>query len=140
MNEIELIKLFRRVQHLHSKYAMNEFSKSGITPGQPRILDFLVSNDGCIQKDMSDSFDIEPSTITNSLGVMEKSGLIRREMEQCDRRNLRVYITDKGREAHNVSEMALKKLAGALFEGFSEQEKEQFYGFLQKINSNQNMN
>ena len=136
MKEGDLQKFLIRVHHLHRKSSSNEFSKLGITQGQPRILNFLVEHDGCNQKDLSDTFDLEPATITKSLELMEKSELVKREIDQIDRRNMRVFLTPKGKFAQEKVEETLITLEQESFEGFSDEEKEKLIGFLKRIYDN----
>lgn len=38
-----------------------------LTPGQPKILDYLLSHDGAVQKEIAEACHIEPATITSVL-------------------------------------------------------------------------
>ena len=47
----------------HFRRSRVEFGKIGITKGQPRILDYLSENDGCIQREIAKHCHIEPATV-----------------------------------------------------------------------------
>ena len=47
---------------------------TGLTPGQPKILDYLLHHDGAIQKDIAMFCHIEPASLTSILNGMEKKG------------------------------------------------------------------
>lgn len=47
---------------------------TGLTPGQPKILDYLLHHDGAIQKDIAIFCHIEPASLTVILNGMESKG------------------------------------------------------------------
>ena len=114
---------FIRLNKAHRKRCHEEFTRVGLSPGQPKILDFLIENDGCIQRELSESCNIEPATVTSILGIMEKSELIYRTQNSKDKRVLNVFLTDKGKDAQGEVERIFKLIDEECFEGFSEDEK-----------------
>lgn len=127
-----LIKLFKT----HSKTAHIEFSKIGLTKGQPKVLNFLVMNNGCIQKDIAESCNIEPATVTSLLSNMEKMDLIYRSQNCENRRILNVFITDKGVEAQKQVSKVFNDLDELCFKDFTEAEKIEAIKLLNKIQKN----
>lgn len=108
----------------------------GLSMGQPKVLDYLKDRDGAVQKDIAKGCHIEPASLSTILGGMEKKGLIIRRMQEDNRRNLKVYLTDRGRElgaeiTKNFSEIEEEALAG-----FSEEEAEKLQSYLTKIYKN----
>ena len=71
----------------------------GLTPGQPKVLECLMTHEGCDQKTLAAHCAIKPSTIGDILTGMEKKGLIARRQTDGNRRSWRVYLTDQGRKA-----------------------------------------
>lgn len=63
---------------IFNKNLLLRIKNSELTPGQPKVLDYLIYHDGAVQKDIAESCHIEPATITSVLAGMEKSGLIMR--------------------------------------------------------------
>ena len=43
---------------------------TGLTPGQPKILDYLINHDGAIQRAIAVSCHIEPASLTAILCVV----------------------------------------------------------------------
>lgn len=84
-------------QGLLQKQLFFRLSDTGLTPGQPKILEFLNHGEGCQQKEIAAACKIEPATVTSLLLKMETSGLIQRTMEHGNRRSLHVYLTERGR-------------------------------------------
>ena len=49
------------------KLLMTRIRDTGLTPGQPKVLDYLRCHDGAVQKDIAAACRIEPATITSVL-------------------------------------------------------------------------
>ena len=126
-------RLFAKVFRLHGKTVFGRLAPQGITPGQPRLLHYLLSHDGSNQRDISADNDLEPATVSNILSVMEKAGLVRRGNDPDDRRVARIYLTAKGRKAHERAEAAFREVESSCFAGFSAAEKADFMGYLERI-------
>ena len=71
----------------------------GLTPGQPKVLDYLIDHEGSDQKTIAACCEIEPATVGSILLRMEDSGLIVRRQKNGNRRSLYVSLTDKGYQA-----------------------------------------
>lgn len=107
-----------------------------LTPGQPKILDYLSDHDGVVQKEIAEGCYIEPATMTSVLLGMEKKGLVVRKNLNGNRRNLYVYLTDKGR----TLAAKIRSKFGAIEEealfGFDDDEREKLIDLLMRVNKN----
>jgi DNA-binding MarR family transcriptional regulator len=128
--------ILMKLSKTHRLRVKNEFSKVGLSEGQPKILDFLSENDGCIQRELAINCRIEPATVTSLLDNMEKSGLIKRMQNPGDRRVLNVFLTDKGKMAQREVERIFNAVDIECFKGFTEDEKVQTLQVLNRIYSN----
>ncbi len=109
---------------------------SGLSLGQPKVLDFLKDHDGAVQKDIAKGCHIEPASLSTILTGMEKSGLITRETNENNRRNLYIYMTNKGKAiCEQVTEHFSQIEKKALSE-FTEEEIENILTYLIKIHKN----
>ena len=54
---------------------------TGLTPGQPKILDYLINHDGAIQREIAVSCHIEPASLTAILNGMENKSCIERRTD-----------------------------------------------------------
>ncbi|WP_160680464.1 MarR family transcriptional regulator [Clostridium sp. C8-1-8] len=118
----ELHKVMIRLFRLHRKVAHEQFNKIGLSEGQPKVLQYLVSNDGCIQREIANNCHIEPATVTSLLASMEKAELIYRVQNPEDRRILNVFLTDKGRDKEEQLKKIFKELDNKCFRGFTEED------------------
>ena len=114
----------------------NSIKDTELTSGQPKVLDYLYSHDGAIQKDIAQSCCIEQATLTSVLAGMENKGLIKRRTMNDNRRNLYVFLTDKGKMLTQRVEQEFSGLEKLAFSGFNKQEQELVISFLSRIRDN----
>src|SRR5690349_24479271 len=69
--------------------------KVGVTMGQWKVLVMLVDEDGLTQKDIAERLGLEGPTLIPIIDKMEKVGLLIRKVDTDDRRNNRIYRTEK---------------------------------------------
>lgn len=119
----------------HKKVFAN-LSDTGLTFGQPKVLDYLKDHDGCVQKDIASACEIEPPTVTSLLRRMEEAGLIERKGLHGNRRSLYVFLTDKGRCAQEKVSDVFDQLETVAFEGLTKEEADVFMNLFSKINQN----
>lgn len=123
-------------QSIFTKLVFEQLADTNLSIGQPKILDYLFTNDGSIQKEIAEACQIEPATLTSLLARMEKNGLVKRENKNGDKRYFCVYLTDIGKTACNHVINAFKNAEDIALNGFSDEEKEKFIFFLKKANKN----
>lgn len=126
-------ELFACVTRLNFLNMHRALSALDIGKGQPPILRYLTENDGCIQSDIVSREKKAPATITVMLKTMEKNGLIERRADASDRRSMRVYITEKGKKAHEQVSLAFEKTDEEVFSVFSGEEYKEFVFLLEKM-------
>lgn len=69
--------------------------KVGVSFGQWKVLVILSIQDGITQKEIANKLELEAATIIPIIDKMEKEGLVVRQADKSDRRNNRIYRTDK---------------------------------------------
>lgn len=99
---------------------------SGLTIGQPKVLDYLKDHDGAGQKDIAQGCHIEPGTLTSLLNRMEECGLVERRMLNGNRRSSFVFLTEKGRTQLELVTQAFEELEEKAFRGLPESDCETF--------------
>lgn len=106
-----------------------------LTPGQPKILEFLETGEGSQQKEIAAACRIEPATVTSLLSYMEQARLIERREENGDHRSQHVYLTPKGRQNMRKTIRALEQTIEMAFRGI-EYEEETFKHTLRQVREN----
>ncbi len=107
----------------------------GVSIPQSFILFSLLEEDGATLKEIGNKTIIDSSSMTVLVDKLEKEQLVQRKLDSQDRRAIRVYITDKGREiAEKISAIGVEfnaRLLDLLGEG---NEKEFIHGINNIIN------
>ncbi|HZJ77190.1 MAG TPA: MarR family transcriptional regulator [Clostridia bacterium] len=113
---------------------------SKVYPGQPPILEYLLKNDNCTQKELADFLSVSPASIATSIKRMQKNGLVQKLSDARDLRYNRIKITQKGRDVFSQYLIEFEKINEKLFKGFSMQELDQLYGYLSRMTDNLDVN
>ena len=121
---------------MFQKELLAKLKYSGLTIGQPKVLDYLKDHDGTSQKDIARGCHIEPGTLTTLLNRMEESGLVERRMMNGNRRSLYVFLTDKGKEQLELVTAAVAEMEAEAFRGLSETERKTFMDLFLRIYAN----
>ena len=125
----------------HSALQKNLFKAlkdTGLTMGQPKVLDYLKTHDGAGQKEIAAACHIEAPSLTSVLSRMEEKGLIIRKVPEKDRRSYQVFLTAKGQKYVDIVEENFSVIENTAYDGISEREKEVFLRTLLKIYDNLN--
>ena len=75
--------------------------KVGVTVGQWKVMVMLVNQDGLSQKEIAERLGLEGPTLIPIIDKMEKDELVVRKIDPYDRRNNRIYRTEKANELWN---------------------------------------
>lgn len=102
------------------------------------LLRYLYENQerDVFQRDIEKAFSISRSSVTVTLQLMEKNGLIRRESVAQDARLKRIVLTQKARDLHRQIEADILAFESNLARGISEKEQEVFLRVAKKMQEN----
>lgn len=121
---------------IFQKRLIAKLKGSGLTSGQPKVLDYLKDHDGASQKDIAHGCHIEPGTLTTLLNRMEEIGLVERRMLGNNRRSFYVFMTDLGKSKLELITEAFNELEEEAFSGISAKDRKDFIDLFQKIYKN----
>ena len=85
-------------QMLVQKALLELLKDTGLTIGQPKILDYLKEHDGSNQKEIAAACFLEAGSLTTILNRMEENGLIERRTLNGNRRSFHIFMTEEGKE------------------------------------------
>ncbi len=134
--DISLHYLTMANQMLIQKRLLEQLKDTGLTLGQPKVLDFLKDHDGASQKEIAAGCLIEAGSLTSILNRMEEKGLIERKMLNGNRRTFHIFMTEKGKENQKKVEQAFQKIEETAKEGISREELGQFMEIYHRIYRN----
>ena len=118
------------------KALLSSVKDTGLTPGQPKILDYLLHHDGAIQKEIAIFCHIEPASLTSILNGMENKGYIERKNIDNNRRSLHVYLTEMGKRYADRLNLEFARIESEALKGFDEKDTQQLYDLLNRVYQN----
>ena len=127
-----------KIYNTHKKLNLGYFSQLGLSQGQPKLLEILLYNDGCPQKELANACELQPATISSLLKKMEKDSLVRRipETQSNGTHIVRIFLTSTGKELAQAVLQSVSSTEALCFRGFSEEEKENCLSYLNRIYNN----
>lgn len=111
------------------KHSVSELLGSGQMP----LLVTIREERGISQKDLAEKLKKDKTTIAKAIKRMEKAEYIERRKDEIDKRVYKLYLTPKGEEAYPKVVEYLGEIEAKLNKAFTQEEKEQFLSFLERI-------
>lgn len=119
--------------HDHMRRAMD---RAGIPIGYRALLFFLSHADGCTQLALTAFTHLTAPTVSVTLQKMERDGYVTRSTDPADLRQIRVFLTEKGRQTELANRTYAEALDRLSLEGFTESERETLYALLLRMRNN----
>ncbi len=107
-----------------------------VTPPQWGALSLLIVQDGMTIGTMSQKRGVDAPAATGIITRLEQVGLVERRHDREDRRVVKVYLTDEGRDISSTLVSAVEHFEQSLKRGFSESELDRFLLQLQQLVTN----
>ena len=136
MNYCEAVGAMHRLELLRRIKARGLMASSGLHPGQPRLLEYILSHPGCTQKQAADEMDVTPASAAASLKRLEKAGFVSRRADERDARRNLLFITPKGEEQIHRNRRQFDALDRQMFAGMEEEEVRAFRRACEKMFDN----
>ncbi len=105
----------------------------GVYPGQWAILMFLWIQDGLTQRELSRQVAIDEASMVRSIDRMERDGLVRRARNEHDRRQINIFLTEKGRALRDQLIPSVLDGNALVTKGFTESEQNQLFALLHRM-------
>lgn len=109
-----------------------------ITVPQLLVLKRLWEGDGILTSVLTTEINCDGGTATGILDRLEGKGFVRRERCTQDRRAVRLFLTDKGREMEEPVSAIVAEVSDKMLQGFSAEERELLFQFLNRVERNLN--
>lgn len=135
----ELRALDHQVKH-YVESQMNQEAINRLTDSNGWIIGWLMEQRDAgrevYQKDLEANFHITRSTVSKVLNLMEEKGLLKRETVPGDARLKKLTLTPMAIELAEEMKVKLNKVEAQITKGFSKEELEQFYAYMERIRKN----
>ncbi|PWM72387.1 MAG: MarR family transcriptional regulator [Bacillota bacterium] len=84
-------------------------------------------------KRVAELLRVSPGTLTTSIGTLCKKGYVLREQDAADKRVVRLFLTEKGKNAHKIHMAFHKRMIECLLKDLSEKEANSLISALEKL-------
>lgn len=121
---------------LLSQILHEQIRNSDLSPGQPKVLIYLLKHNGVTQKELAKGCFLTPGALTTILNGMMKRGMVERRHEGRNQKEYHIYMTDYGRKLADESEAIFAELDRKAMAGLSEDEQYEFIRMFYKIYNN----
>lgn len=119
--------------HAISRMYNAEGSKYGLTASVGFILINIDPEEGTPATKIAPQFGLEPRSITRTLKSMEADGLIYRKQSETDKRFVRIFLTDKGKEKREIARRVIKKFNLMIYENIEAEKLATFFEVINRI-------
>lgn len=124
MNNKELSQAYRDLNRAHRLLTATYLSTFRLYPGQPRLLFLIEEQPGITVKDMVLITGNTKESISVSIKRMASMGLIDRAINDRDKREKNLTLSEKGKALSETIHAEFDALNDMMFDGLSDQEKE----------------
>ena len=132
----QITKNFGEIAKSFHLLSYHKSINQNLHPGQPKLLAMIKNNEGVTQKELATKICVKPSTITGMLNTLESNHYVYRQVDDTDKRVMRVYLTPEGQDVAAQSQLLMKQLSEQLFEGFSQEELQSLLSLSNKMIDN----
>ncbi|TDG35398.1 MarR family transcriptional regulator [Pedobacter changchengzhani] len=120
-------------QNMFNKY--NQMASGfGITQAIGYMLININDDEGTAVSVLAGLLGVKATSLSRMLNNMEDANLIYRETAIGDKRSVKIFLTDFGKEKKHLAKGVVRKFNEYLDEHFSKKEKETFINLLIKLN------
>jgi len=127
------LRLLAILNRLNQNSLTGSLAAIGMARGNLPFVMEVLSGEGVIQEDISRSLAIDRAATARALQQLETEGFVERVEDPRDRRQKRVYATERTWAMSADILDILKGRTDLLFSGFDEQEQAQFLSMLDRM-------
>lgn len=92
-----------RLGHLEHQIIDRRLAPYGLKLNHVRVLSYLLSNPGSLQKDVANYMDYQPASLTNLLKLLEKRNMIIKKADPKNGRQKNLYLTKQGEKILEIT-------------------------------------
>ena len=135
MTEINFMNISDKLQKL--SMLMHRLNRPEPVPhgprghAQERALNQIALRDGLTQRELMTRLGVQPSTISEMVDKLERTGLIERRSNEADRRQVNLYITENGRQHLERQNLEINRFDP--FDALTENEQKDFECMLDRL-------
>jgi MarR family transcriptional regulator, organic hydroperoxide resistance regulator len=121
--------------HAISRMYNEQASKHGSTAAVGFVLLNIDAKEGTPATKIGPALGMEATSLARMLKNLEQEKLICRVHDKNDKRLVRIFLTEKGKEARETAKKVVKKFNNAVREAVPEEKLQTFFEVMEKINN-----
>jgi len=123
---------FRKIWHNISRIYNSEAAHHGITMSAGFAL-ISIEKEGTPSTHLGPRMGMEPRSLTRMLKTLEDKGWVEKRKDALDKRVVRIFLTELGKEKRKVATEAVFKFNESVQSHFSPEELKTFFAISQKL-------
>ena len=132
-----VFSLIRHIDAQIKKEIDAQFKENDLTYSQSHLLYQVGKNGGSIsQKELQSRLKVSHPTVVGLVQRMEKSGFLYSRVDEKDKRNKMIYLSQKAEDFHKKLMKSRSENIQKVLKGFSEEEKSELERLLNKMIEN----
>lgn len=125
--------LINDILKIHIGRIRHSLESYGVQKTYGPILKELSDNEGMTQKELAGNMRITAPSMSINLQKMESAGLLERKPDDTDMRQIRLYLTEKGKEVAETADKEIAFVEQRLIEALTDDEQKELKRLLLKI-------
>lgn len=125
--------LLRHAEHTHDLHVRERLDSGGVPKAFGPFLMTIEKNEGSTQAEIAGKMHFTAATVSVTLQKMVEAGYISKISDDSDSRQMRIFLTEKGRERAREMHSIFRELEEKLVEPLTEEEKAELRRLLLKI-------
>lgn len=133
------ISLLSHIHSITADFLTQKLSERGFpefASSHGNILFQLSVNEKMTMGELAERINRDKSTTTVLVRKLEAEGFLTGSPDPSDKRSRIIFLTPKGKQFNKTAKTLSEELLSTFYKGFSEQEKEDFFHSLLKIQEN----
>ncbi|MBP1155588.1 MULTISPECIES: MarR family transcriptional regulator [unclassified Paenibacillus] len=119
-----------------TSYVKNQLAPYNLAPEQNLVMMLLWEKDGLNQNEIAEQLVKDKTNVARMLSNLEQKGFIQRVCPKNDRRSLRVYLTEEGKQLGNHIIPLTEEFNDLVNKGITNEELNELKRILTKISNN----
>ncbi|BEP29704.1 MarR family winged helix-turn-helix transcriptional regulator [Helicovermis profundi] len=129
-------KSIRLLENNVKSYINKELKDYNLSDGQFQYFILIYENEGINQNELANLLKVGKASVTKAVKILIKEGVIDRKIDESDKRNYGLFISEKGRPLINVFNRISKRIDESVFKGFDASEMEILKSYLNRLYNN----
>ena len=136
-NETYIYQLKKTIKQLN-RYSQKVLNQNGIyiTRDQWELVKLISEQEGISQKEVAQATHKDPASITRTIDLLAKNGIVIREYVETDRRSYALYLTDAGESLVRKTTPLAAKIKTKGMAGIKKSDQEKLSEILNSIYNN----